>query len=235
MFCHGSSAGAVHYMRSLSIPKWAREEMTGFLRKAFDTGEFTDILRFIKQHRSFIDFYIPDCGTTIVAAVQHGRRDIVEKLLEMGADPLVFNGYSLNGPNVFNVAKKPHQLPSMEYILAHTSEWQEKSSVKALTTAFRKALEDVWETGDFTRIDIYLRYRQDLINTSFEHGTLLSCAHKFESLERVKQYMAMGADPWDGKTNPFQFEETLTQSEILKHICDDTKVFQAGELWDYWS
>lgn len=224
----------IYFNSSFRRPVWAREAMTKHLKNAFEKGDFTDAMDFVRKNPFMIDFFLDNHGNLMVAAVLYGRLDVVNELLERGSDPLVFNGYCKDGMNVFNVVQDPDQTACLERILEYTKEWQEPSSVKALECAIRVALEKAWNDGDFTRLDFYLKYRPDLINTAFTEGTALSCAHKNGDLDKVVEYMQNGADPWDGRTDPFRFDETESQERILDYIIDQTNVMQAGELWEGW-
>lgn len=225
-----TTPGMSYYIKAIKRPKWIRDTMASLLQDCFDKQSFHEIIPFIRKYPNMIDFFIPQYGTAIVAAVKYEKKAIVTLLLGLGADPLEFNGFSTDKVNVFNVGSS---LEILEIILVHIKDWQEPASVGAIICAFRKVLRDLWETGDFSKAELYLKYRPDLINTKFEVGTVLSCAIKFGDNERVIKYMKMGADPWNGKTDPMRFQET--QEDIVDYIMKETKVFQGGELWDYWT
>jgi hypothetical protein len=240
MPCHGKSvkrsAGEAYYALCNWKPVPLKEEMTALLDHTLLTGDFNAVMTFLTKHPYMVDFYIPQKGTTFVAAVMHGRPDLVEQLLELGADPLEFNCFSY-GVNVFTMGyRSPKSKEALMKILQATKEWQEPSSVKAWQFAFRRLLEELWETGDFTEVDVFLKYRQDdLVNVVMRHGTLLSCAMKHSRMDKTLEYMNMGADPWhEGATNPQRFHETVDQRDIMNYMMEETGVLRAGEVFEYW-
>lgn len=196
--------------------------------KAIEHGDFKEGLMLVKKRPLMIDHKLRGtrADTLLLAAVLHGRCDVAEQLLAMGAEPY-FNCQSVHGRNVFTVAETDTQVKVLEAILEHTSHWSEPESVRAFEVAYEGALQ----YQDFTKIDRLLRYRPCLINHSSPLGaTALGIAHGLGWLDKVKELMGMGADPWAGRHDPFAVVDA--PEEILRVILKQTGVCGAGEVFD---
>jgi hypothetical protein len=204
--------------------------------KAFETGNFEDGLYILRHHPHLVDYRIPNtrADTLLLAACIHGRPDVVKELLNMKAEPF-FNTHSIHGRNVFTVAQNPVQQIVLEHILEHTKEWKEPESVLAWETAFEGAIEDAFYTGNFQRALRILRYRPKLINHVTKTGVcLINVAQKYERVDIVKKLFEMGADPWAGSSNPFDYSSSTLQQNILSYILEKTHATSAGIHWDDW-